>query len=70
MELAAGQPYGTPTPGIRCDITTFYKVIPLTLLWITGVLTHMDFLMLTLQQAELRVLYKDPGGAPQTPPQV
>ena len=53
LELATSQPDVTPTPGIRCELPSVEKAMPLPLPCIPGVLPHIEWLALALQHALL-----------------
>ena len=49
LEPVAGQSDGAPPAGIRCEISTFEKAVPLPLPRLPGVLSHVKCLALALQ---------------------
>ena len=42
LEVAAGQPDITPTPGVRRELTADNETVPLPLPWMPGILPHVD----------------------------
>ena len=65
-ESAAIHPDGTPTPGVRRELSADNGAVPLSRM--PGILLHMERPEISLQQAELRVSDQDTRGAPQPPP--
>ena len=70
MESVTGQSDGAPPIGIQYEISVVYKAVPLPLSRLTGVLAHIELLMIELQQPRLGGYNHYPQLTPKPPPQV
>ena len=53
LEPATGHSYIAPPAGLRCELSAVNKAVPLTLYWLPGVLSRVEWLAIALQQPAL-----------------
>ena len=70
LEPAVGHSDGAEPTGIKYELSTVDKEVPLPLSGLPGVLFHVEWLVIALQHPELGVYHQYPRGTLKLPPQV